>query len=82
MIRHKKLAPSVRIQLIEFNLMTGLKGIKMKCGRIWGRFLFVCLGFFILLKHFHSYGDFIIAVEGLQILNYVQHSWPLSGKGS
>ena len=31
---------------------------------------------------FHSYGDAIIASEGLQILTYVRHSWPFSSKGS
>ena len=31
---------------------------------------------------FHSYGDVIIAGEGLQILTYARHSWPLSSEGS
>ena len=31
---------------------------------------------------FHSYGDVTIAGEGLQILSYAQHSWPLSSEGS
>ena len=38
-----------------------------------------------LLSHsriFHLYGDIIIAGEGLQILTYAQHSWPLSNEGS
>ena len=30
----------------------------------------------------HSYGDFTIANEGLQILIYARHSWPLSSEGS
>ena len=43
--------------------------------------LFV-LGFSSLSKIFHSYGDVIIAGEGLQILTYARHSWPLSSEGS
>ena len=39
--------------------------------------LFV-LGFSSHSKNFHSYGDFTIANEGLQILTYTRHSWPLS----
>ena len=31
---------------------------------------------------FHSYGDDAIAVEGLQILTFDRHSWPLSSEGS
>ena len=31
---------------------------------------------------FHSYGDVSIAGEGLQILTYARHSWPLSSEGS
>ena len=31
---------------------------------------------------FHSYGDITIASEGLQILTYARHSWPLSSEGS
>ena len=30
----------------------------------------------------HSYGDLTIAGEGLQILTYARHSWPLSSEGS
>ena len=44
----------------------------------------MCL-FFSLSSHprlFHSYGDVTIACEGLQILNYTRHSWPLSREGS
>ena len=44
---------------------------------------FVCSGFFVLLEIFSLiYEDVTIAVEGLQILIYARHSWPLSGKGS
>ena len=38
-----------------------------------------------LLSHsviFHSYGDVTITDEGLQILTYARHSWPLSSEGS
>ena len=31
---------------------------------------------------FHSDGDVTIAKEGLQILTYAWHSWPLSSEGS
>ena len=31
---------------------------------------------------FHSYGGVTIAGEGLQILTYARHSWPLSSEGS
>ena len=31
---------------------------------------------------FHLFGDVTIVGEGLQILTYVWHSWPLSGEGS
>ena len=48
-------------------------------------FLFLFLFFWSLLSHsriFHSYGDVTIAGEGLQILTYARHSWPLSSEGS
>ena len=31
---------------------------------------------------FHSYGDVTITGEGLQILTYARHSWPMSSEGS
>ena len=31
---------------------------------------------------FHSYGDVSIAGEGLQILTYARHSWPMSSERS
>ena len=43
-------------------------------------FLFICLGFFVHSRIFHSYGDVTIAGEGLQI--FARHSWPLSSEGS
>ena len=42
----------------------------------------VCLGFASHLRIFHSFGDVTITDEGLQILVYTQHSWPLSSEGS
>ena len=47
--------------------------------------MIVCLFVWGLLSHsriFHSYGDVTITGEGLQILTYVAHSWPLSSEGS
>ena len=44
--------------------------------------LFVCLGFSSHLRIFHSYGDITIDGEGLQILTYARHSWPLSSESS
>ena len=44
---------------------------------------FVCLlSFLSHSRIFHSYGDISIAGEGLQILTYARHSWPLSSEGS
>ena len=47
--------------------------------------LFICLFIWSLSSHsriFHSYVDVTIAGEGLQILTYARHSWPLSSEGS
>ena len=41
---------------------------------------YVCL--FVTLKNFSFYGDVTIACEGMQILTYAWHSWPLSSEGS
>ena len=43
---------------------------------------FFNLAFLSHSKIFPSYGDVIIAGEGLQILTYAGHSWPLSSEGS
>ena len=46
----------------------------------WGQ-VYVCLFIWSLSSHskiFHSCGDVTIAGEGLQILTYARHSWPLS----
>ena len=51
---------------------------------ILSRWVF-CLVVWSLSSHsriFHSYGDVTIAGEGLQILTYARHSWPLSSEGS
>ena len=48
-------------------------------------FFFVCLFLWGLSSYsriFHSYGDVTITGEGLQILTYAWHSWPLGSKGS
>ena len=47
--------------------------------------MFLCLFNWSLSSHskiFHSYGDVTITGEGLQILTYARHSWPLSSEGS
>ena len=44
-------------------------------------FLF-CLGVFVPIENFHSYGDVTITGEGLQCLTYAWHLWPLSRQGS
>ena len=41
----------------------------------------VCLGFTVPLEICYSYRDVTITGEGLQILTYVRHSWPLSSEG-
>ena len=44
----------------------------------------ICLFIWGLSSHsriFHSYEDVTITGEGLQILTYAQHSWPLSSEG-
>ena len=32
-------------------------------------------------KNFHLFGDIIMTGEGLQILTFARHSWPLSSEG-
>ena len=56
---------------------------------IYGIFVFdiVCLsiclfGVYRPTTDFHSFEDVTIAGEGLQILTYDWHSWPLSSEGS
>ena len=56
----------------------------------WGLGFAVSLDLFCLFvwsfsyhsKFFYSFGDVTIADEGLQILTYAQHLWPLSSEGS
>ena len=46
---------------------------------------FVCLEFFVPLENVSliwRFGDITTAVEGLQILTYARHLWPLSSEGS
>ena len=49
----------------------------MKRENIFGFFLF--WGFSFRSRIFHSYGD--VTGEGLQMLTYARHSWPLSSEG-
>ena len=44
--------------------------------------LFLCLGYFVPLERFYSYGDVIITGEEQHILTYAWHSWSLSSEGS
>ena len=45
--------------------------------------LFVCLfGVYRPTQEFYSYGEVTIAGEGLKILTYAWHSWPLSSEAS
>ena len=39
-------------------------------------------GFSSHSRMFHSYGDVTMTGEGLQILTYTRHLWPLSNEGS
>ena len=50
----------------------------------WLELFQVCLFVWSLPSHwriFHSYEEVTIAGEGLQILTYPRHSWPLSSEG-
>ena len=44
--------------------------------------LFVSLEFFVPFGKFSLIGDVTISVEGLQILTYAPHLWPLGSEGS
>ena len=46
-----------------------------------GNILFI-LGFSVHLRTFHLFGDVTMTGEGLQILAYARHLWPLSSEGS
>ena len=54
------------------------------------QYIFICLVFFggggggVIgpLDIFHSYGNVTITIEGLQIVTYAWHSWPLNSEGS
>ena len=49
------------------------------------RLCFICLFVWSFSSHsiiFHSFGYVTIAGEGLQILTYARHLWPLSSEGS
>ena len=65
---------------------TGKLRVKIcKILRLSSKSLFVCLFVWSSTSHsriFHPYGDVIIIGEGLQILTYTRHSWPLSSEDS
>ena len=68
-----------------FDKQNNFKSSKIQVWVDQVRILFVCLFVWGLSSHsrtFHSYGDVIITGEGLQILTYAQHSWPLSSESS
>ena len=44
--------------------------------------LFICLEIYRPTEEFFTYGDVTMTGEGLQILTYARHSWPLSSEGS
>ena len=49
------------------------------------KYIYVESFVWFILSHsriFHSYGDVIIAGEGLKILTFARHLWPLSSEGS
>ena len=84
---HKKSSSPEPLGWFKFVQM---KGQTLSKGRQWKHwkesyynfvFLFtnICLGF---IEFFHSYGDVTIIGEGLQILTYARHSWPLNSEGS
>ena len=45
-------------------------------------FAFCLLSFLSHSRDFHTYGDVSITDEGLQILTFARHSWPLNSEGS
>ena len=51
------------------------------CVSVWFACLFVW-GFTSHSRFFHIYGDVTITGEGLQMLTYARHLWPLSSEGS
>ena len=55
---------------------------KLKMEYLFRRVFFFVWGFSSHLRIFHLYGDVTIAGEGLQILTYARHVWPLSSEGS
>ena len=44
--------------------------------------LFACVWIYVHSRIFHSYGDVTFTGEGLQILTYARHLWPLSSEAS
>ena len=50
--------------------------------RLFTKIMRIVWGFSSHSRIFHTYGDVTMTGEGLQILTYARHSWPLSSKGS
>ena len=64
--------------------LTHNKNTFTECAFAWLFFILVCL-FKVFSSHsrkFHSFGDVTIAGEGLKIMIYTRHLWPLSSEGS
>ena len=59
-----------------------VKIVMFRCNIYLRYCLFVCIFFSSHSRIFHSYGDVTITSEGLQILTYAWHSWPLRSEGS
>ena len=63
------------IMLLYVGKQTTRQAFLFKMDARFSFFIFLCLSS-------QSYGDVSIAGEGLQILTYARHSWPLSSEGS
>ena len=77
--------PRVAKSTIENKTHAALKP-SQHCTIYW-LMVFLCFfcfvwGFSSHSRIFHSYGDVTITNEGLQILTYARHSWPLSNECS
>ena len=64
---------------LDYFIRDGLQ--KTPSGQVHVFVLFVW-GFSTHSKSFNSFGDVTITGEGLQILTFTPHSWPLSSEGS
>ena len=84
MIELLALIPSafIKCAILFFRFISRL--YSQSCNNEINRNVFVDF-FFVCTSHsrmFYSYGDVTITEEGLQILTFAQHSWPLSSQGS